>query len=285
MTVQINTTVMRANVDELAAAYKGEGEAMAMGERTPLALLDAAASARMAIGEALTNLAAAAIDRLAAVKLSANWMAAAGHPGEDARLFDAVQAVGLELCPALGISIPVGKDSMSMKTVWQHDGAVREMTAPLSLIISAFAPVRDVRRTLTPQLRTDLGDTDLVLVDLGEGNNRLGATALAMGADAAPPVRADLPPPTADAIDRVEPHVLEDLRAAAPGRRTPDVLRTTLPSISRYGPISWSAWRNGKPVPMSARSMCAWPLTRMRRPSSCAPWPRDAVNSSWRIGS
>jgi phosphoribosylformylglycinamidine synthase len=155
------------------------GEAMSMGERTPLAILDGPASGRMAIGEAITNIAASAIDKISDIKLSANWMAAAGHAGEDAKLFDTVKTVGMELCPALGIAIPVGKDSMSMKTVWQQDGEQRVMSAPLSLIISAFAPVVDVRRTLTPQLRTDLGDTDLLLIDLGEGHNRLGATALA----------------------------------------------------------------------------------------------------------
>ncbi|RNE88855.1 phosphoribosylformylglycinamidine synthase [Marichromatium sp. AB31] len=161
--------------------YQGyTGEAMAMGERTPLALLDAPASGRMAVGEALTNIAAADIARIGDIKLSANWMAAAGHPGEDARLYDTVRAVGLELCPALGIAIPVGKDSMSMKTVWQGpEGERREMTAPLSLIVSAFAPVRDARTTLTPQLRTDLGDTELLLVDLGRGANRLGGSCLA----------------------------------------------------------------------------------------------------------
>ena len=151
------------------------GEAMAMGERTPIAVLDAAASARMAVGEALTNLAAASVDKLSDVKLSANWMAAAGSPGEDARLYDAVKAVGTELCPALGIAIPVGKDSMSMRTVW--DG--KTVTAPLSLIISAFSPVRDVRRTLTPELQLDQGPTSLVLFDLGQGKNRLGGSALA----------------------------------------------------------------------------------------------------------
>ncbi|MEJ2694400.1 MAG: phosphoribosylformylglycinamidine synthase, partial [Candidatus Thiodiazotropha sp.] len=155
------------------------GEAMAMGERPPLALLDAPASGRMAIGEAITNIAAARIDKLGDIKLSANWMAAAGHPGEDARLYDTVRAVGMELCPELGIAIPVGKDSMSMKSVWEHEGESREMAAPLSLIVSAFAPVSDVRGTLTPQLRTDLGDTDLILIDLGKGQNRLGASALA----------------------------------------------------------------------------------------------------------
>ncbi|HVU04385.1 MAG TPA: phosphoribosylformylglycinamidine synthase [Polyangiaceae bacterium] len=155
------------------------GEAMAIGERAPVALLDAAASARMAVGEAVTNLASAPIERLSDVKLSANWMAAAGHPGEDARLYDAVRAVGEELCPALGIAIPVGKDSMSMKTVWEEDGRKRTVTAPLSLVVSAFAPVTDARRTLTPELRRDVGDTELLYVDLGRGKNRLGASALA----------------------------------------------------------------------------------------------------------
>ncbi len=154
------------------------GEAMSLGERTPLALLDAPAAGRMAIGEAITNIAAARIERIGDIKLSANWMAAAGQPGEDAALFDTVKAIGMELCPALGIAIPVGKDSMSMHTVWRQDGETRAMTAPLSLIISAFAPVSDVRRTLTPQLRTNLGDTDLILIDLGAGRNRLGASAL-----------------------------------------------------------------------------------------------------------
>ncbi|MBN2573806.1 MAG: phosphoribosylformylglycinamidine synthase, partial [Deltaproteobacteria bacterium] len=155
------------------------GEAMAMGERTPLALLDAAASVRMAVGEAITNIASAPIARLADVKLSANWMAPAGHPGEDARLFDAVAAVGEELAPALGIAIPVGKDSMSMSTVWREGGKEKRVTAPLSLIVSAFAPVTDVRRALTPELRTDRGETVLLLVDLGDGKNRLGGSALA----------------------------------------------------------------------------------------------------------
>ncbi len=155
------------------------GEAMAMGERTPVALLDGPASGRMAVGEALTNLAAAAITRLEDVVLSANWMAAVGHPGEDAALYETVRAVGMELCPALGLAIPVGKDSMSMKTVWSEGGEERSVTAPLSLIVSAFAPVRDVRRTLTPALRTDCGDTDLLVVDLGRGRCRLGASALA----------------------------------------------------------------------------------------------------------
>jgi phosphoribosylformylglycinamidine synthase len=161
------------------------GEAFAVGERTPVALVDSAASARMAVGEAVTNIAAALIENIGEIKLSANWMAAAGHPGEDAALFDAVHAVGMELCPRLGISIPVGKDSMSMKTVWASDtaqedqGEEKEVIAPLSLIVSAFARVADVRKTLTPQLRIDHGETELILIDLGEGRNRLGGSALA----------------------------------------------------------------------------------------------------------
>ena len=155
------------------------GEAFTIGERTPLALIDPEAAARMAVGEAITNIAAAAIDGIGTIKLSANWMAAAGHPGEDSGLYDAVQAVGMALCPQLGISIPVGKDSMSMKTAWEEAGKRKEVTAPLSLIISAFATVTDVRHTLTPQLRTDCGDTELILIDLGFGQNRLGGSALA----------------------------------------------------------------------------------------------------------
>jgi phosphoribosylformylglycinamidine synthase len=157
------------------------GEAMAIGERTPLALIDAPASGRMAVGEAITNIAAAPIASLGDVKLSANWMCAAAHPGEGAALYDTVKAVGMELCPALGIAIPVGKDSMSMKTTWRDakSGEEKAVVAPLSLIVSAFAPVEDVRRALTPRLRTDLGDTELILVDLGAGRNRLGGSALA----------------------------------------------------------------------------------------------------------
>jgi len=155
------------------------GEAFAMGERTPLALIDPAASGRMAVAEAITNIAAAPVADVGEVKLSANWMAAAGHPGEDAALFDTVRAVALEFCPALGVSIPVGKDSLSMKTAWKENGADKEVTAPLSLIVSAFAPVADVRGTLTPQLRTECGETDLVLIDLGDGQCRMGGSALA----------------------------------------------------------------------------------------------------------
>jgi phosphoribosylformylglycinamidine synthase len=169
-----------ADVAVTLAGYRTfEGEAFAMGERTPLALVSPEASGRMAIGEALTNIAAAAIADIGDVKLSANWMAAAGHPGEDAALYDTVSAVALELCPKLGISIPVGKDSLSMKTTWSDNGTRREVTAPLSLIVSGFAPVTDARRTLTPQLRTDAGDTALILLDLAPGKARLGGSALA----------------------------------------------------------------------------------------------------------
>ena len=155
------------------------GEAMSMGERTPLALLDGPASGRMAVAEAVTNIAAADIAALSDVRMSANWMAACGEPGEDADLYATVKAVGEEFCPALGITIPVGKDSLSMKTAWKDGNQARRMVAPLSLIISAFAPVRDVRRTLTPQLRTDRGASSLLLIDLGAGQDRLGASCLA----------------------------------------------------------------------------------------------------------
>ncbi|WP_271009662.1 phosphoribosylformylglycinamidine synthase [Paucibacter sp. B51] len=162
------------------ADYKGfAGEAMAMGERTPLAAVDGPASGRMAVAESITNLLAAPIE-LPRVKLSANWMAACGEPGEDAALFDTVKAVGMELCPALGVSIPVGKDSLSMRTRWSDaQGAEQQVTAPVSLIITAFASVADVRGTLTPQLKTDAGDTSLILVDLGAGQHRMGGSILA----------------------------------------------------------------------------------------------------------
>ena len=154
------------------------GEAMSMGERTPLAATYAAASGRMAVAEAITNLLAAPFE-LSRVKLSANWMAACGEPGEDAALYETVKAVGMELCPALGISIPVGKDSLSMRTQWQQDGNTRKVTAPVSLIVSAFASLPDVRGTLTPQLDRDTEDTTLVLIDLGKGRARMGGSILA----------------------------------------------------------------------------------------------------------
>ncbi len=154
------------------------GEAMAMGERTPIAVINAPASGRMAIGEAITNIAAAQIGTLSNIKLSANWMAAAGYQGEDAALFDTVKAVGIDLCPELGIAIPVGKDSLSMLTVWQDRSGEKTMTAPLSLIITAFAPVDDITLTLNPQLK-EVDDSVLILVDLGCGKNRLGGSVLA----------------------------------------------------------------------------------------------------------
>ena len=163
-----------------AMSFEGYlGEAMAMGERTPLAVINAAASGRMAVGEAITNIAAAAIADISDIKLSANWMAACGQPGQDAALFDTVKAVGMELCPALGISIPVGKDSLSMRTTWKENGDAKAVTSPVSLIVTSFAPVTDIRLSLTPQMRTDAGDSVLILLDLGRGKNRLGASALA----------------------------------------------------------------------------------------------------------
>ena len=155
------------------------GEAMAMGERTPLALIDGPASGRMAIGETITNMACAQIEQISDIRLSANWMSPAGYAGEDANLYDTVKAVGMELCPALGISIPVGKDSMSMRTVWRDGDIDKSVTSPVSLVITGFAPVADVRKTLTPQLVSNTGETALILVDLGNGKNRLGGSCLA----------------------------------------------------------------------------------------------------------
>ncbi|MFL6582752.1 MAG: phosphoribosylformylglycinamidine synthase [Burkholderiales bacterium] len=159
------------------ATYRGE--AFAIGERTPLALINAPASGRMAVGEALTNIVAARVEKIGDIKLSANWMAAAGHLGEDALLFDTVEAVAMELCPELGISIPVGKDSMSMQTAWQDGRKKKQVIAPLSLIVSAFAPCVDARHTLTPQLQPLATESVLVLVDLGAGKNRMGGSVLA----------------------------------------------------------------------------------------------------------
>ncbi|WP_342221279.1 phosphoribosylformylglycinamidine synthase [Candidatus Fukatsuia endosymbiont of Tuberolachnus salignus] len=168
-----NCAVTSASLDSY------QGEAMSIGERAPVALLDFAASARLAVGEALTNIAASQIGDLKRIKLSANWMSAAGHPGEDAGLYAAVRALGEELCPALGLTIPVGKDSLAMKTGWQEGNEQREMTSPLSLVITAFSRVEDVRRTITPQLQIDHCENALLLIDLGAGYNALGATALA----------------------------------------------------------------------------------------------------------
>jgi phosphoribosylformylglycinamidine synthase len=154
------------------------GEAVAIGERPPLALIDAVASARIAVGEAITNIATASIEQLKDVRLSANWMAATGHDQEDAKLFDAVKALGEDFAPKLGITIPVGKDSLSMRSVWQDNGQAKSVTSPLSLVVTAFAPVNDVRQTLTPELKLD-EPSELLLIDLGEGERRLGGSALA----------------------------------------------------------------------------------------------------------
>ena len=165
-----------ADVAVTFSGYRGyTGEAFSMGERSPMAMIDPSASARMAVGEALTNLCAASVTELERVVLSANWMAAAGGNTDEQALFDAVEAIGMELCPALGIAIPVGKDSLSMRTHW--DG--NEVISPLTLIISAFAPVIDVRKTLTPELKRETDNTRLILIDLGDGQNRLGGSVLA----------------------------------------------------------------------------------------------------------
>jgi phosphoribosylformylglycinamidine synthase len=201
-----------ADVAVTTTGYRGyTGEAMAMGERTPLAVLDGPASGRMAVGEAITNIAAAAIPSLGHVRLSANWMAACGEAGEDAVLFDTVRAIGEELCPSLGIAIPVGKDSLSMRTRWTEADGERAVIAPLSLIISAFAPVEDARRTLTPQLRLDQGDSRLLLVDLAAGRNRLGGSALAQVYG-----RTGFEPPDLDQPARLAAFfaVIQDLNAA-----------------------------------------------------------------------
>jgi phosphoribosylformylglycinamidine synthase len=169
-----------ADVAVTAMSFTGyRGEAFALGERAPLACVDAPASGRMAVGEAITNLAAADVDELGQVKLSANWMAAAGHSGEDASLFDTVEAV-TKFCISAGLSIPVGKDSLSMRTAWKDGGVAREVIAPLSLIVTAFAPVADIRRTLTPQLQFPAGEeTELLLLDPAGGEQRLGGSVLA----------------------------------------------------------------------------------------------------------
>ena len=159
------------------------GEAMSLGERTPVALLNFGASARLAVAESLTNIAGTDIGDLNRIKLSANWMSPAGHPGEDAGLYEAVKAIGEELCPALGLTIPVGKDSMSMKTKWDENGTEKSVTSPMSLIITAFGAVEDIRKTVTPELRTDKGgsleETRLIAIDLSKGKKRLGGSCLA----------------------------------------------------------------------------------------------------------
>jgi phosphoribosylformylglycinamidine synthase len=204
-----------ADVAVTTSDYFGHaGEAMAMGERTPVAVLDAPASGRLAVGESLTNILAADIGALSNVRLSANWMAACGEPGEDAALYATVHAVGEELCPALGIAIPVGKDSLSMKTVWSDGDTKKSVVAPVSLIVSAFAPVADVRKTWTPQLRTEFGANVLLLVDLGRGANRLGGSALAQ-------VHAEL---GATPPDLADPALLTGLAAALADLRAQDLV-------------------------------------------------------------
>ena len=154
------------------------GEVMSMGERNPMALINAPASGRMAVAEAITNIASASIKQLSDIKLSANWMCAAGHSGEDEKLYKTVETLGMEFCPELGLTIPVGKDSMSMRTAWEQKGESKAVTAPMSVVISAFAPVLDVRKTLTPQLQTDV-DSQLLFIDLAKGKQRMGASILA----------------------------------------------------------------------------------------------------------
>jgi phosphoribosylformylglycinamidine synthase len=198
------------------ADYQGAaGEALAMGERTPVALLDAPASGRLAVAEAITNILAADISSLTHIRLSANWMAASGEPGEDAALYATVHAVGKELCPQLGIAIPVGKDSLSMKTAWSEGTAHKSVVAPVSLIVSAFAPVADARRTLTPALELDERPTSLWLIDLATGRHRLGGSALAQ-------VYGELGEEPAD-LD--EPWRLTQLAAALAALRAAGMLR------------------------------------------------------------
>lgn len=185
-----------ANAGITCADYKGyTGEVMASGERPPVALINPKASARLAVAEAITNIACAKIEKMGDIKISANWMAAAGHIGEDSALYDAVETVGMELCPALGIAVPVGKDSMSMKTVWQDGDQSKAVISPVSLNITTFAPVTDVRKTVTPELRTDLGDSELLVIDLGKGQNRIGGSCLAQVYNQIGDVSADLDDP------------------------------------------------------------------------------------------
>ena len=210
------------------------GEAMAIGERTPLALIDAPAAGRMAVGEAITNIAAAGVRELCDVKLSANWMAAAGEPGEDAALYDTVRAVALDLCIALGLSIPVGKDSLSMRTTWRDGDVDKAVTAPVSLIVSAFASIDDARECLTPLLRLDQGETTLVHLDIANGRRRLGASALAqvygqLGNDA----------PDVEAI-RVAPLFLRWCSGCVPSDACS---RTTTSATAAYS-RRWPRWRS-----------------------------------------
>lgn len=213
-------------------SYTGyQGEAMAIGERAPIAILDAPASGRMAVGEAITNIAAACIGDISNIKLSANWMAAAGYGYEDAKLFDTVKAVAMELCPALDLTIPVGKDSLSMRTVWKdEEGQDKSVTSPLSLVISSFAPVDDVRKSVTPQLRMDMGETVLILVDLGRGTHRLGGSALCQVYGRTGGVPADLhaPEDLKAFFDVIQSLLLEDTLLAYHDRGDGGLLVTLL---------------------------------------------------------
>ena len=176
--------------------YSGyQGEAMSIGEKTPLSLINAAAAARMSVGEALTNLLSAYIEDISHINLSANWMCASGFPGEDAKLYEAVKAIGMELCPKLGLTIPVGKDSMSMKSTWDENGDEKSVTAPLSLIISAFSKIPDARIQATPLLNTKV-DSELFLIDLGLGKNRMGGSCLAQVYNQVGRTSPDLDDPT-----------------------------------------------------------------------------------------
>ena len=176
--------------------YSGyQGEAMSIGEKTPLSLINAAAAARMSVGEALTNLLSAYIEDISHINLSANWMCASGFPGEDAKLYEAVKAIGMELCPKLGLTIPVGKDSMSMKSTWNENGDEKSVTAPLSLIISAFSKIPDARIQVTPLLNTKV-DSELFLIDLGLGKNRMGGSCLAQVYNQVGRTSPDLDDPT-----------------------------------------------------------------------------------------
>jgi len=219
------------------ADFEGlSGEAMATGERGPVALVDPAASARLALGEALTNLCGAPVGARSRVKLSANWMAAAGHPGEDAALFDAVQALGTGLCPALGMAIPVGKDSLSMRTAWQDERGAHAVTSPMSVVVTAFAPVADVTLSVTPMLRLDCGRTDLLAIDLGGGRNRLGGSILcevfAQLGDRAPDV--DEPGLLAGLFDAMQA-LLVERRVLAWHDRSDGGLFTTLAEMTFAG--------------------------------------------------
>ena len=220
-----DVAVTTSTVDDIS------GEAMAMGERTPVALLDYGASARMAVAEAITNIAAAPIANISDIKLSANWMAAAGSEGEDAGLYEAVEAIGMGFCPDLGISIPVGKDSMSMRTAWSEEGTDKSVTAPLSLIISAFAPVTDANQVATPQLK-DNADTTLWLIDLGRGQNRLGASALAQVFNQVGDTPADVAPADLKGLFNVVQSLNQDNKLLAYHDRSDGGLLATIAEMT-----------------------------------------------------